>query len=449
MTVGSPVGHIFWFAVPLLVGSFLQQLYNMVDSFVVGNYVGDSALAAVGVGFPVIFMFSSLFMGLSNGCTVVIAQYYGADKMDRVQDTVDTTYSAFIIFSIPVTIAALLLVKPILFLLRVDQSCYHEAWIYLMIVCAGLMGTIGYNLNAGILNGLGNSRTTLLFLAIAAVMNIILDLTLVLRFHWGVTGVAVGTIFSQFFSWLFGIYYINQKFPQVVIHPFNRRFDRLLFQKIMGIGLPAGIQMSLVALGSMVVMSKVNTYGQEFTAGYNVGNKLDSLAFLPTQSLSAAVTAYVGQNVGAVQWNRVRRGIRVTVTMASIWSLVIAAVIIPLRTKMMAIFSSSPSVIYSGALYLRCILPFYILFVIMFTLNAAMRGAGDSLFPMINVVFSLILVRVPALYLLANHFGPDYMFYGFGIGWIFGLILSVGYYFSGRWKHKSPITSENPAQNSK
>lgn len=244
MTVGSPVGHIFWFALPLLVGSFLQQLYNMVDSFVVGNYVGDSALAAVGVGFPVIFMFSSLFMGLSNGCTVVIAQYYGADKMDRVQDTVDTTYSAFIAFSIPVTIAALLLVKPILFLLRVDQSCYHEAWIYLMIVCAGLIGTIGYNLNAGILNGLGNSQTTLLFLAIAAVMNIVLDLTLVLRFHWGVMGVAVGTILSQFFSWLFGIYYINRKFPQVAIHPFNRRFDRSLFQKIMGIGLPAGIQMS-------------------------------------------------------------------------------------------------------------------------------------------------------------------------------------------------------------
>ena len=442
MTEGSPAGHIFWFALPLLLGSFLQQLYNMVDSFVVGNFVGDSALAAVGVGFPVIFMFSSLFMGLSNGCTVIIAQNYGAGKMDRVRDAVDTTYSAFVWSAIPMTAASLLLVKPILALLRVDSRCYHDAWIYLIVVSAGLIGTIGYNLNAGVLNGLGNSRTTLLFLAIASVLNIILDLSLVLWCHLAVLGVAVGTIVSQAFSWIFGVYYINRHYPQIAIRPFNRKFDRKLFHQIMSVGLPAGIQMSLIALGSMVVMSKVNTFGQEFTAGFNVGNKLDSLAFLPAQSLAAAVTAYVGQNVGAQRWDRVRAGIRIAVIFSGAWSLLMTAVLMPFGTDLMRIFSSSPGVIRSGAVYLHCIMPFYLLFVTMFTLNAAMRGAGDSLFPMINVVISLILVRVPALYLLANHFGADKMYYGYGIGWVLGFAISVLYYFSGRWKRCGAMAEE-------
>jgi putative MATE family efflux protein len=443
MTEGSPAGHILWFALPLLLGSFLQQLYNMVDSFVVGNFVGDSALAAVGVGFPVIFMFSSLFMGMSNGCTVVIAQNYGAGQMQRVRDAVDTAYTAFVWSAVPVTAASLLLVKPILFLLRVDSRCYHDAWVYLMVVCAGLIGTIGYNLNAGILNGLGNSRTTLLFLAIASVLNIILDLTLVLWCHLDVLGVAIGTIVSQAFSWIFGVYYINRHYPQIAIHPFNRKFDRALFKQIMTIGLPAGIQMSLIAVGSMVVMSKVNTFGQEFTAGFNVGNKLDSLAFLPAQSLAAAVTAYVGQNVGAKKWERVRAGIRIAVVLSGAWSLLMTALLMPFGQDLMKIFSSSPGVIRSGAVYLHCIMPFYILFVTMFTLNAAMRGAGDSLFPMINVVLSLILVRVPALYLLANHMGSDYMYYGYGIGWVLGFAITGIYYCTGRWKRYG-LLAEKP-----
>lgn len=366
MTVGSPAGHIFAFALPLLAGSFLQQLYNMVDSWVVGKFVGDSALAAVGVGFPVIFMFTSLFMGLSNGGTVVIAQFYGAGHMDRVRDAVDTIYTAFVCAAIPVTALALLAVEPILWLLRVDQSAYHDAWVYLMVVCAGLVGTIGYNLNAGILGGLGNSRSTLLFLATAAVMNIFLDLALVLWAGLGVLGVALGTIVSQAFSWLFGLFYINRRYPQITIRPFSRRFDRQLFGQIMGIGLPAGIQMSLVAVGSMVIMSKVNSYGEAYTAGYNVGYRLDQLAFLPIQSLSNAVTAFVGQNIGAQRLDRARRGVRVTVASAVVWSLAMTALLISCGPLLISLFSATPAVIDAGAAYLRGIMPFYVFFAVFF-----------------------------------------------------------------------------------
>ncbi|MCI7713479.1 MAG: MATE family efflux transporter [Clostridiales bacterium] len=438
MTVGSPAGHIFYFALPLLLGSFLQQLYNMVDSWVVGNYAGDASLAAVGVGYPVIFMFTSLFMGLSGGGTVVIAQFYGAGNMGRVRDAVDTVYTAFMASAIPITLLALGLVKPVLLLMQVQADAWAESWLYLTVVSAGLVGAIGYNLNAGILGGLGNSRTTLLFLAISSVMNIVLDLVFVLGLGMGVLGVALGTIISQAFSWLFGLFYINRRYPAIAIRPFCRRFDRALFRQIMGIGLPAGIQMSLVALGAMVVMSKINSFGKEFAAAYNVGSKLDSLAFLPVQSLSNAVTAFVGQNTGAKRPDRVRRGIRMTVAASVVWSAVML-VLIPLGPTLVGFFSDTPAVIHSGTVYLRCIMPFYALFSVMFCLNNAMRGAGDSLFPMMDVIFSLILVRVPAVYWFADHYGPDYMYYGVGVGWCVGFTLSVVYYLSGRWRRKGSL----------
>ena len=442
MTAGSPAGHILHFALPLLAGSLLQQLYNMVDSWVVGRYVGDGALAAVGVGFPVLTMFSSLFIGLSSGGTVVIAQFFGAGKMDRVRDAVDTIYAAFLASILPLTALALLAVGPILRLLQVEEAAYGEAYLYLMVVCAGLIGSIGYNLNSGILGGLGNSRSTLLFLASASVLNIVLDLALVLAFGLGVLGVALGTIIAQAFSWLFGVFYINRRYPEISLRPIPRKFDRALFRQIMGIGLPAGVQMSLVALGAMVVMGRINAYGKEFTAGYNVGFRLDQLAFLPIQSLSSAVISFVGQNIGARNPDRARRGIRVTVTLSAVWAVLMTAVLMPFREPLVAFFSPTPAVIHAGAVYLQCIMPFYFMFAVMFCLNNAMRGAGDSVFPMVDVILSLILVRVPAVYWLADHYGPDYMYYGMAVGWTVGLALSVGWYLSGRWKRHGSLADE-------
>ena len=443
MTAGNPAGHILYFALPLLAGSLLQQFYNMVDSWVVGRYVGDGALAAVGVGFPVLTMFSSLFIGLSNGGTVVIAQFFGAGKMDRVRDAVDTVYAAFLMSIVPLTALALLAVGPILRLLQVEPGAYDEAYLYLMVVCAGLTGSVGYNLNAGILGGLGNSRSTLLFLAVASVMNIVLDLALVLACGLGVLGVALGTIIAQAFSWLFGVAYINRRYPEISLRLFPRTFDRALFRQIMGIGLPAGVQMSLVALGAMVVMGKINSYGKEFTAGYNVGFRLDQLAFLPIQSLSSAVVSFVGQNIGARQLDRARQGIQITVMLSAAWAVLMTAVLMPFSEPLVAFFSDTPAVVHAGAVYLNCIMPFYFLFAIMFCLNNAMRGAGDSVFPMVNVILSLILVRVPAVYWLADRFGPDYMYYGMAVGWTVGLALSAAHYFSGRWKQKSVTGGEN------
>ena len=441
MTEGSPARHIFAFALPLLAGSFLQQLYNMVDSWVVGNYVGDGALAAVGIGFPVLFMLTSLFIGLSNGGTVVISQFYGAGKAHRARDAVDTIYTTFMAAAIPVTILAVLLVRPLLTLLKVDPTAQHEAQVYLTTICAGVVGTIGYNLNAGILAGFGNSRSTLLFLTISSVLNIFLDFLFVAGFHMGVFGAALATILAQLVSWLFGIYYINRHYPAFAIHPFSRRFDGGLFRQIFSIGLPSGIQMSLVAVGGMAVMGSVNVYGKEYTAGYNIGSRIDQMAFLPIQSLCNAVTSFVGQNMGANKPQRIRRGIRITVLSSMLWSIA-CLLLIPLAPSIIAVFSRTPRVIEAGSIYVGCVMPFYAVFAIMFCLNNAMRGAGESVFPMVDTVLSMILLRVPLVFWLSAHYGAAYMFYGIGIGWIAGCALSLLYYFSGRWKRHGSLAEE-------
>ena len=436
MTEGSPLRHVVLFTLPLLAGNFLQQFYNMVDSWVVGNYVSDVALAAVGVGFPVIFLFTSLFSGIAIGGTVVIAQAFGAGKPERVRSTIDSLYTAFVRSILPITVVSMLLVEPLMTVLRVDPAARGETRTYLLVVCAGLIGNIGYNLNAGILGGVGSSSTTLLFLMVSTVLNILLDLVLVLAFSMGVLGVALGTVIAQACSWLFGIWYINRNYPQLAIHPFNGAFDRELFREIIRIGLPSGIQMSLVALGSMCVLSKVNSYGKAFTAGFNVGNKLDTLAFLPTQSMAAAVTSFVGQNLGAGREDRARQGVRISVTLAVVWTVLSSAAVVWQCDPLSRAFSPDPAVIAASAQYLRCVMPPYVLFSTLFVLNSAMRGAGDSLYPMVNVVASVILLRVPFLYLLANRFGPDFMYWSYGIGWAVACVLSIRHYVAGKWRGK-------------
>ena len=440
MTVGSPAGHILAVSLPLLAGSFLQQFYNMVDSWVVGNFVSDAALAAVGMGFPVMTLFQSLFIGLSTGGTVIIAQYYGAGKVAQVKTAVDTIYTAFFRGVIPITLLALVILKPLLYLLRVDESAFREAYIYLFTVTAGLIGTIGYNFNAGILNGLGNSRTTLRFLVVAAGLNIVLDLVFVLVLHWGVFGVAFATVLAQTFSWLYGVWYINRHYPEIAIHPFNGRLDRELLRSVVEIGLPAGLQMSLVSIAVLAMTSKINSFGTEtYGAGFNVGNKLDSVVFLPVQSLCSAVTAFVGQNMGAGKDSRAVRGTWVTVGIGAAWTAVCTLVLLRWGHVFAAIFTPEQAVVDATTLYLDCVMPPYILFVTFYIINAALRGAGDSLFPMVNTVTNMLLIRVPATYLLANLFGPEYMYWSYAVGWTIGCALSLWYYCSGRWKKKGSL----------
>ena len=440
MTEGSVARHLFFFALPLMIGGLLQQFYNMVDSMVVGNFVSDEALAAVSAGWPIAFLYIALFMGLGTGATVVISQYYGAGQHERVADAVATLYTAMMVGIVPLTVIAVLLIHPMLFIMQIEESCYNETYLYLLITCIGLVGTMGYNANAGILQGLGDSNTSLLFLAVAAVVNVIGDLVTVLVFDMGVGGVAFATVFAQFASWLFGIFYINRRYPQIAIRPFSGRFDRDLFQKVMKIGLPAGLQQGIASIGFLLMMRKINSFGHVYLSAYTLGNKLDNMVWLPIQAIISACTALVGQNVGIENYDRAKRGIRVATLFGIGWSVFIMIVLLPLRYVGMGLFTANGEIISLGAFYLECFFPFYPALIYMYCVCNGMRGAGESVIPTVIMLFSHIILRVPILYFLADNYGPDYMYYSYAICWIIGAVITFLYYRTGRWtRHGSMV----------
>ena len=434
MTQGSPTRLIVLFSLPLLAGNVLQQLYNMVDSVVVGNYVGSSALTAVGAGFSIMFLISSLFLGFSMGATIMIAQYVGAGDQGAVGRTVDTIYSALLVIIVPLTLLGVLASGPLLTLIRVPQEAYEQARTYCMVVLGGIVGTLGYNMNSGIMRGLGDSRTPLIFLFIACVINIVLDLVFVLVFSWGVFGVALATILAQICSWVFGIFYINRKYPFLHIRLFRMRLDRRLLGQVIRLGIPSAIQECQFAVGILIMQALINGFGNDFAAGFTAANKIDTFAFMPIESFSIAATTYVGQNVGAGRMDRVRQGTRATLAMGVVWCFAIAAVLMPLSRPIMLLFSKTPAVVDAGVLYLWWVLPFYALFAIQFVLNNVMRGAGDAVFPMISSLISVVVVRVVLCYVISDAFGQQYMFACYAGAWLVGVILSGGYFLLGRWK---------------
>lgn len=439
MTTGNPYKLMIMFALPLLIGNIFQQLYNMVDSIVVGNIVGDKALAAVGTGFPVIFMMSSLFMGIGTGATIMISQFYGAKDIENVSNTISTIYTAMIVGVIPLTILGVVISTPLLRLMRVpDDGTLEMASTYMIIIFIGMIGSLGYNINAGILQGLGDSKTSLIFLAIAAIINTVLDVILVFA-GMGVAGAAIATIISQIVSWLFGIFYINRHYESIKIRPFSFIFKKDLFFRAMKIGIPSAIQQVLFSVGTMMMQSLVNSYGSSFMAGFNGANKIDTFAFMPITSFTSAMTTYTGQNVGANDYDRVKKGFRAGMIIAVGFSIAVSAILYPLSGFLMRMFSQEAEVISSGVSYLHCVLPFYFMLAMVFLYGAVMRGAGEMIIPMISSILSLWLARIPIAYLIAAVWGKEYIYLSYAAGWLIGILVSGIYYATGKWKKRRII----------
>jgi len=436
MTEGSPLKIILTFAFPMLIGNVFQQLYNMVDSIVVGNYVGKLALAAVGIGFPIIFMMSAMFIGLGLGATVLISQYVGAGDMVNVKKTAQTIYTAMILGSIPITFLGMILSKYILLLINTPLDVLPMASTYMRIIFIGMISAFGFNVNAGILQGFGDSKSSLLFLSIATVINIILDLLFVITFNWGVAGVAIATIIAQTSSWIFGIVYMRKKYDILRFPILKFHFDKVIFSKIIKVGLPTGIQQTLFSVGIMSLQSLVNSYGSDFIAGFNAANKIDTFAFMPIQSFGNAVTTFTGQNIGAKRMDRVHKGTVTTITL-SVLICIACIVIIPFGPYLLGLFNSDSAVIEAGMIYLNSVMPFISILAIVFTINGVLRGAGDTVVPMIGAIASLWIGRIPAAYFIAEKFGKEYIFLSYAIGWVLWLLLSGPYYLSGKWKSKS------------
>ncbi|MBG0860323.1 MAG: MATE family efflux transporter [Bacteroidales bacterium] len=439
LTIGKEGKLIFGFAAPMLLGNIFQQLFSVVDSIVVGNFIGKEALAAVGASFPIIFVMVSLIIGLVMGTTVVIAQYFGAKDFVKVKRAIDTMYISSLVAGVIVTIAGLLLARPILRLLGLPQEIMPQATLYLRIYFSGIIIFFGYNGTSAILRGLGDSKTPLYFLIIATIANIILVLLFVGVFKWGIAGAAYATLLANGIAFGLAIFWLNKTHKLIRFAIRGMHFDREIFIHSVRIGLPTGIQQTFVALGNLALMGIVNTFGTNVIAGFSVASRLDSLAMVPAMSFSQALSTFVGQNIGANKIERIRTGLISTVKMSGIVTIVTTIVIILWGHLIMSLFTNDSEVIRIGDEYLTIVSIFYILFTLMFIFTGIMRGAGDTLIPMFFTLISLWIIRIPLAYFLSGKIGAAGIWWAIPAGWFVGLSLVFFYYRTGRWKTRSVV----------
>jgi putative MATE family efflux protein len=442
LTNGKEGKLIFQFAAPMLLGNVFQQLFSVVDSIVVGKFIGKEALAAVGASFPVIFIMVSMIIGLVMGTTVVISQYFGAKDFVKVKRAIDTMYIYSTIAGIITTIIGLIISEPLLRLLGLPEDIMPQAVQYLRIYLSGIIIFFGFNGTSAVLRGLGDSKTPLYFLIIATVANIIFVLLFVAVFKWGVAGAAYATLLANGIAFGLAIYWLNKTHKLVRIAIKGLHFDKEIFRQSLNIGLPTGIQQTLVAMGALALMGIVNKFGTNVIAGFSVASRLDSLAMIPAMSFSQALSTFVGQNIGANKPERIKAGLIATVKMSGIVTIVTTLFIVIAGHIIMSLFTNDEEVIRLGDQYLTIVSSFYILFTLMFIYNGVMRGAGDTLIPMFFSLLSLWIIRIPMAWFLSGKIGAAGIWWAIPAGWMIGLILSFSYYKSGRWKRKTIVKYE-------
>ncbi len=441
LTQGGETRTIITFALPMLIGNVFQQFYNMVDSIVVGNFVGTTALAAVGTAFPVIFLMISLVMGLTMGTMVLVSQYFGAKDEAKVRAAVDTGYITLFWMGLIMSIIGVLSTDALLTLLKVPADVFAEASSYLRIIFAGLLAMFGYNAISAVLRGLGDSKTPLYLLMAASLLNIVLDLLFVVAFGWGVPGVAWATVISQGASFLGGLIWVNKKNRLVSLDVKHLVFDKEIFKHSLRIGLPTGVQQTMVSLGMMALTRIVNGHGTATIAAFSAASRLDSFASMPAMNLSQAISTFTGQNMGAGKTERVKRGHLSAVIVGGAISIAVGATVIIFGKPLMGMFTRDAEVMAIGARYLAIVGATYLLFSTMFINNGVMRGAGDAFIPMINTILALWVVRIPCAILFSVYLGmgSDGIWWSVPAGWLMGATFSTWYYLGGRWKRKAVI----------
>lgn len=440
LTSGSPFRLLIRFSLPLLLGNALQQLYNLADSAIAGHFIGTTALSAVSNGYIVILMMTTIFSGFGAGGAVVVANFFGQQNRDGIHRAVNTIYFGITVVALPLTLLGWFASRPLLILFRVPPEVLPGAVSYVRIITLGAMGVLGYNINTGILNGLGDSKTSLKFLSVSCVTNLLLDILFVTVFNLGVAGTALATVLSQVFSWVMGIYHINRHYPYIHIKIPGGPLDIRLLKQILHVGIPSTLSSLQYHVGIMLLQSLINSFGDDFIAGVSAATRLEGFSFMPILSISTAITTFAAQNMGAGKPERIRSGVRSAVLLLSGICILLAAVVVPLARPLCSLLFGleGPSLDAGQAYLIRVMIPSCLL-GILYILNGALRGAGSPILPTVSGIIALWLVRVPTAYYLAAHYGPHTMFLAYPIGWVCGLIISGAYYFSFRWK-KMPQT---------
>lgn len=435
MTEGVIWKQLVYFAIPLLIGNLFQQLYNTVDSIVVGNFVSKQALAAVGSTGPIINTLVGFFMGLATGASVVISQYYGARDYKNLRLAVHTTLIMTFVLCVIFTFAGIAIIPAMLRFMKTPDDVFAESARYLRIYFMGVTGLMIYNIGSGILRAIGDSRRPLYFLCFSSVINIILDLLFVLRFRMGIAGVAYATIIAQFASAILVLVVLSNKSEPYGIVWRELRLSKAILKVIVRVGMPAGLQQAVTSFSNVFVQSYINAFGSSCMAGWTSYAKIDQFVMLPMQSLSLASTTFVGQNLGAHQLDRAKKGMRTSLGIA-IGSTVFLAILLNIfASPLLQLFNQEADVLHYGLIFVRFMSPFYVLCCWNQIFSGALRGAGDSTGPMVILLSSFVVFRQIYLFVASQLFHSIYVTaLAYPMGWLLCSILVYIRYRRGKWE---------------
>ena len=445
MTQGNIWKLLITFSIPLIIGNLLQQMYNTADSIIVGNFVGSNGLAAVGSGTALINLIIAFAQGAYVGAGVVVSQYIGADKKDKIKISVHTSICISIILGLILSLLGIFASPSLLIMMKTPKVVLKSSILYLQIYCGGLIFNVIYNMATGILNAAGNSKKPLVYLAIASFTNIILDLLFIKIFKLGVMGAAIATDISQAISCILAIGYLLKVKSDYKLYIKDLKINKETAVKIIKIGLPTAIQNMVISFSNVLVQSSVNAYGATAMAGYAAYLKIDGFNILPVLSISMAVTTFTGQNVGANRLDRVKKGMYSSLIMVLVYTVFIGAVLLIFSHQVLGLFTHSAQVIMYGQLAMKYFCPYYFLLGILNVLAGTVRGAGKGIPPMIILLFSMCIFRILWIKIALPFYSSiDGVFILYPISWLVGAILMILYTKFGKWlPHKQMEKKEN------
>lgn len=445
MTEGKPWEKILTFAIPMIIGNIAQQLYSAVDSAVVGKYVGDNALAAVGSASPIFNLLLVLFIGISTGASVMVSQYFGARKREDLSKTIGNCISLTAIASIIIMILGALFSRPLLELLDTPASILDWCTSYLFILSVGIAGCAYYNILCGVLRGLGDSISALVYLLVATVINIILDILFVAGFHMGVSGVALATVIAQAISAVLCLLKLRK---MATTFDLNLKYLKPTSEhsgSIIRLGIPSGLTQAMLSLAMIVVQALTNSFGEMVIAANVIIMRVDGFAMMPNLSFGTAMTTYAGQNVGAKKFDRVEKGSKQGTLLAVAFATTITAIILIFGKYLMGIFTDTTELVEFSSSMMRILALGYIAMAVTQSLSGVMRGAGDTMTPMWISLATTIAIRVPLAYGIAyltrtaeNPTGSHLCLYiSLLTSWVLGAVITTIFYLKGNWKKKA------------
>lgn len=436
LTHGPVWKVIIRFALPLLIGNLLQQFYNITDSIIVGQFLGKEALAAVSASFFIYYFIISLVIGIGSGTSVVVSQFFGAQQYDKVQRTFSSFFIFMLVAGVVLSIAGIIFAEPVFRLTNTPEEVIPDAVAYFRIYVGGTFLFVTFNSIISILRGVGESMRPMIFILITTVLNIVFDLLFIVGFGWGIEGAARATVIAQGIGMCIALGYVNNTHPLLSIKKQDMLFDGRLFMESLKIGLPTSIQQCAIAIGLIALLGIVNSFGTNTLTAYGAAGKIDTIITQAVLTLSGALAAFCGQNIGAKRLDRVKQGVRFTMLVNILFGLLTFCAVYLFGEEMMLAFTKDPDVIAIGKEYLLIVGGFFIVHGALNVYNGALRGAGDTLFPMLTSLICLWLIRIPLAYHLSLWLGRSGIWWAIGISIGIGLIITYIYYKIGFWKRR-------------